>query len=254
METFLFGVFVSRSVNCKMEGQTSAVVMDAGSLIFKGGVAGEDIPRVVWPTVVGRRPAARCGDEEYVGQEAMERKQTLVLRLKYPVEHGLVTNWDDMEKIWQRALKAMGVAPEEHAMVLTETPLNPKANREIMTQIVFESLNAPALYVGNTAVLSLFAVGRETGVVLESGDGITNAVPVYCGHALPHATLWSSIGGRDLTAQLMKLLGERGYSFTTMAEREIVRDMKETMCYVAQDFEREMGASVPEQTYELPDG
>lgn len=140
---------------------------------------------------------------------------------------------------------------------MTEAPLNPKENREKITEVLFETFNVPAFYLSISSVLALYASGRTTGTIVESGDGVTHTVPIYEGYALPHAIQMVDLAGRDLTDYMMKLLSERGYQFSTAAEREIVRDIKEQLCFVATEYDDILRQSQErkdyDKTYELPD-
>ncbi|KAI3800013.1 hypothetical protein L1987_35319 [Smallanthus sonchifolius] len=235
------------------------LVLDHGSAMMKAGFAGEDAPRAVFSSIVGkpRHSNSMIGvaqKDAYIGDEAQSKRG--VLTLEYPMEHGIVKNWDDVEKIWHYTFyNELRVAPEEHPVLLTEASLNPKANREKMTQIMFETFNVPAMYVSNTGVLSLYASGRPTGVVLDSGEGVSHVVPIYEGYGLPQSVLRLDLAGANITDFLMKILTERGYELTTSADREIVRDIKEKVAYVALDYEQELeSAKSGNKDYKLPDG
>jgi actin beta/gamma 1 len=240
------------------------LVVDNGTGISKNGFAGEDQPRSVFPTCIGypkytsiMTDVEHYSREYYIGEEAQQLKG--VLKIQYPVEHGIIEDWMAMEKIWHYTYYTdLRVDPSEHPVMLTEAPLNPRPNREKMAEIMFETFNVPALYVGTQAVLSLYASGRTTGCVIDIGDGVSHVVPIYEGFALNHAIQRINLAGRDITNYLQRLLRQKGFSFTTSAEREIVRDIKEKLCYIALDPEKEIMLSKKvagmEKVYMLPDG
>lgn len=149
----------------------------------------------------------------------------------------------------------------QHPVLLTEPPLNPRANRDTAAQILFETFNVPALYTSIQAVLSLYASGRTTGIVLDSGDGVSHAVPVYEGFAIANSIQRIDVAGRDVTEHLQTLLRKSGYVFHTSAEKEVVRLIKESVSYVAHDprkEEKEYAAAKLDPKmlakYTLPDG
>jgi len=245
------------------EGEVSALVCDNGSGMVKAGFAGEEAPQCVFPAIVGR-PRSNQGTmiggsqkSEYIGEEAMKMKG--VLNINYPIAAGIVESWEDMEKVWHHTFyNELRVAPNEcKGVLLTEAPRNPKKNREKMVQVMFETFEVQNIYVAIQAVMSLYSAGRTTGLVVDAGDGVTHTVPVFEGFSLPHAVEKMEIAGRCLTEYLQKLLLEAGHSFTSAAEIQIVRDIKEQLCYVAQNFDEEKEAAVKsaehDKQYTLPD-
>ena len=161
-----------------------------------------------------------------------------------------------MEKIWNYTFSTeLRVDPAEHPVILTEAPKSPKANREKMIQIMFETFSVPSFYLGMQAVLSLYSAGCTTGIVLDSGESATKIVPVYEGYSIPNAIKTIPVGGRDVINRLSRLLEERGYfKFST----EVVRRMMEKVAYVALYFDEEMRKaecwSEYRMDYILPDG
>lgn len=193
----------------------------------------------------------------FIGSRIQELRG--LLKIKYPLEHGIVTDWNDMERIWSHIYaEELKVQSEDHSVLLTEAPHNPRANRDAAAQLMFETFNIPALYVSVQAVLSLYASGRTTGIVLDSGDGVTHAVPVYEGFSVSNAVQRIDIAGRDVTEYLQLLLRkEAGVRLTTSAELEIVKEIKERECYITVDYKKEArdwAVRQKKQPYKLPDG
>ncbi|KAL9956813.1 hypothetical protein ACROYT_G038354 [Oculina patagonica] len=241
-----------------MSANKIALVLDNGSDTIKAGFAKGEAPHTVFTSVVGHEKHAKRQEEAdrkepLIGQDAVEL--TGNLDLTYPIKNSIITNWDDMERIWHYAFGKLGVNPEEHPVLLTEAPFNPKVNREKTTQIMFENFYTPAMFLALAPVLALYASGRKEGIVLESGSGVSHAVPVRDGFAIPNNILRFDLAGSGLTDHLTKMLAERGISFPI---RWTVQDIKEKLCYVALDFEQEMSTSASssslEKSYELPDG
>ena len=238
----------------------NTIVVDNGSGTCKAGFGGDEAPKAVFPSVVGfpHHQGLKFGGKDcYVGNEAQSMRG--ILTLKYPMDDTIYTNWDDNIKIWHHAFfNELRVDPEEHQVLLTEPPLNLRTNREKMFEIMFETFNTRGMYLALQPMLSLYAYDRTTGIVLECGDGASHTVPLFNGVEFPNAGHQWDLGGRDITDYLTKKLNERGYHFTTIAEREMVRQVKEKMCYVTPEFPEEMGtgakSSSREEIYELPDG
>jgi centractin len=220
------------------------IVIDNGTGIIKTGFAGSDKPKSVFRSCVGRikhlrvmpggsLEAASSNDGLFIGNKVEEHRGAL--KLNYPIDHGIIQNWSDMERIWSYVYSkdCLNIPSENQSVLLTEPPLNPYSTREKTAEIFFEGLNVPGLYFAIQAILSLYSSGRTTGIVLDSGDGVTHVVPVYEGLTIPHAIMRMDLGGRNVTEYLQKLLRRNtGYSFHTSSEFEIVRTIKEQCCSV----------------------
>eukprot|EP00924_Labyrinthula_sp_SR-Ha-C_P002663 maker-scaffold_13-snap-gene-3.58-mRNA-1 protein AED:0.01 eAED:0.03 QI:0/0/0/1/0/0/3/0/742 len=238
--------------------EMQTLIIDVGSCTIRSGFAGDDEPKVTLPTIVGR-PKYYGGcmlgmdhKDAYVGDEAKSKRG--VLRLKYPMEYRLVTNWDDMEKIWHHTFyNELRVAPEEHALVLTEPVLNPRTHRERITQILVETFWVPCFCLYNSAVLALYSADKTTGVVLDSGLDVTQIVPIFESCIITYAIIERKFGGRDVLNLLIEMLSERNiFPHPNFAESEIIEDIKVKLCYVkARD---DMIHSENDVSYVLPDG
>jgi actin len=191
--------------------------------------------------------------DTYIGNEASERRG--ILNFFNPIIKGRITNWDEMEKIWHYALyTALKVTPEEYPLMLTECPLTSKAERERMTTTLFETFNVPAFYVSMTSVLGLYSTGKTTGMVLDSGKGVTSTVPIFEGFAIPHAITRTDLAGEDVTQVFYDQLTEKGFNFAAVGEKDVVRCIKEEIAYVSQNYSVDDKGSTDTASYTLPDG
>ncbi|CAH7673172.1 actin-like protein 2 [Phakopsora pachyrhizi] len=245
------------------------LVVDNGTGFVKCGFAGSNFPAHSFPSLVGR-PILRAEErtdrlnseginlnEIMIGDQASDYRN--YLQITQPMEHGIVKNWDDMILLWDYTFnQKLKVDTTGRKILLTEPPMNPNKNREKMCEVMFENYRFGGVYVAIQAVLTLYAQGLQTGVVVDSGDGVTHIVPVYDGFSLPHLTRRLDVAGRDVTRYLIKLLLMRGYAFNRTADFETIRQIKEKLCYVSYDLDLDNRLSeettVLVENYTLPDG
>lgn len=215
-----------------MDEEVTVVVIDNGSGECKAGFAGNDAPRTVFSSIVGRPkvPQIMVGldnNDVYMGSQAEEKRG--VLKMTRPIQEGDVIDWDDMEKLWYYTLQIeLKVSPEHHPLLLTESPLTSRESREKTTQIMFEVFNVPCLYVQSQAVLSLYSGGRTTGVVFDSGYGVSHAIPVFEGYTIPGGATRIKMSGEHCTDELQRLLNERAMAASSMGVRLMDNTMTKT--------------------------
>ncbi|CAL5370406.1 unnamed protein product [Camellia sinensis] len=223
-----------------MMDNRNVVVCDNGTGYVKCGFAGENFPTSVFPCVVGR-PMLRYEEslmeqelkDIVVGEACLDLRHQL--DVSYPVNNGIVQNWDDMGNVW------------DHAFF-----------NELKVETMFEKYNFAGVFIQIQAVLTLYAQGLLTGLVIDSGDGVTHVVPVVDGYSFPHLTKRMNVAGRHITSYLVDLLLRRGYAMNRTADFETVRDIKEKLCYISYDYKREyqlgLETTILVKNYTLPDG
>ncbi len=234
------------------------VVIDNGSSSIKAGFAGDDAPRQIFPSYVGytkKSSISLAMDEKayYVGDEAKERRGRL--EMKRPVFDSLVNDWDDIESLWTHTFfDVLKVCPDEVYAVVTESPMNPEKYREKSIEILFELFNLEGTYLASKSLLSLYSTGRTTGCVVDSGYGVSFAVPIYEGYASPHTIQKLDLGGRHLDDYLNRILFEKGYEFTTPMELELLSIIKQKLCHLQLDNKSKVRDMTDHsETYLLPD-
>jgi len=228
-------------------------IIDNGTGYTKMGYAGNYQPNFIVPTVIStidEKKAASSGLSTrvadldfYIGDKALQKREGY--NIDYPIKHGIIDNWDNMEKYWQRCIfQYMRFDPEEHYVMLTEPPLNSPENREYTAEVMFETFNVPGLYIAVQAVLALCAAklsgkaedARVTGTVIDSGDGVTHVIPVVDGYVIGSCIKHIPLAGRDVTNFILEFLRNRGEKIPSEDQLDVARMIKERYCYVCKDL------------------
>jgi len=244
----------------------AVIVLDNGSGYLKAGYSNQTSPEICIPALVGRE-ILRYGEKidlnkiketkkkseqkKLIKQMIKERhlKEIMIgdeiigfrslLDLSHPVTEGIITDEEDLFKLWDYTLtQKMGIEdPSDRKIIVTEAPLNPISNKTKIFEILFEKIGVGAINIEPQAKCSLFAEGIDTGIVLDSGDGVTHCIPVSDGAILKHSIERMDIAGRHVTEYLVRLLQKKGYAFNSSADFDFVRELKEKYCFVSNDIE-----------------
>lgn len=245
------------------DSDLTATVIDNGTGYIKAGIAGDPAPRKIFPTLYGKSKfqgldVALDQTDYLVGDQAFAKRGNYTM--VKPIEKGIIKDWDVMEKVWHHTFyHELQVDPQEHPVMITDSPMNSFENKEKCTEVFFENLNVPSFYIASSAVLALMASGSTKGVVFDSGEGCTHVVPIYEAYALPHSTREIDIAGSDLTNFMMKLLIEKGITFSKHYDIDIAQKIKETKTHISLTYDQEKkefneSGNSKDTIFELPDG
>eukprot|EP00924_Labyrinthula_sp_SR-Ha-C_P002657 augustus_masked-scaffold_13-processed-gene-3.0-mRNA-1 protein AED:0.28 eAED:0.28 QI:0/-1/0/1/-1/1/1/0/368 len=235
------------------------IVMDNGSETTKTGFAGDDTPCAHFPSSITyeeKNLVSHIPNTRDTNLESQNASSKLNPMLKYPIEAGVVVNWDDMEDLWEHTFsQRLFVKTEDHPILLTEKIYGTTATREKTIQVIFEQFNVPATFLSLQSVLALYASGRTTGVVVDSGLSVSHTVPVYQGYCLPHAVGKFNFGGKHVSSDLRKYLLESKHVAQERITLTLVDEIKRSIVSVKQINKQ---TSIVEDedivAYKLPDG
>lgn len=225
-----------------MSDNLSNIVIDNGSSTIKCGFSGEEAPKSIFSNIISR-------STDKVGDESLEDNVS-------PIEHGIITDFELMEKVWEHTFsRELKVAQEERNILTSDSPLSPKINREKMTQIMFEKFNVQGLFICIRPILSMYSLGKTSALVLESGDDVTQIVPINEGYYFPYSITKSNLGGKLVTNFLMDKLKENNDEILYNEIKKNAKIIKEKLCRVSLNYEEEINNSnINEIKYKLPDG
>ena len=255
-----------------MAEERKTVVLDNGSLYIRAGFAGEQEHQCEMLNIVGRAkqqqarqqqtvPASaddqQTAESSYVGGEALSTG--LDLQHDYPVKRGIITNWDDAQTIWGYIFeKELEIADNtgEHAILVTDPLLDQLSNRKKLAEVLFEVFAFPALYIARQAVMSMYSTGETTGLLLQSGDGVTEVMAMVECFMVPESVQRFNLAGADMTQYLGEKLAQQGHhSFNRSTDAELLRSIKERLCFLTHSgLKPPEGEDEEPSVFQLPDG
>lgn len=248
---------------------SESIIIDNGSNTCKAGFSEDDMPRVEIPTVIGKQSS--LGEENiehedelnqldiFVGEEAISKGG--ILELKYPIQKGIIEEFDTMKKLWNHIFyNELLAETKSHPVIVSESPFAPYSAKIEMAKILFEELNVEHLYITNTSTLALYANGRTTGIVVDVGYEMTSCVPIFEGFVLNHAVSKIELGGFHLTKYLRSLVNSNlpeNQHYINPNQVSMINELKEKICVVAEDYDSEykrLQDNKKIEKYKFPEG
>lgn len=225
-----------------MNSDTQAhIIIDNGSGNIKCGFSSEETPKSIFYNVISNQTGV-------VG----ELNQPDLFR---PVQHGIIENWEKMEKVWEHTFsKELHVTSDQRHVLISESPISPKMSKEKTAQIMFENFNVQAIFISLQALLAMYSVGKTTGIIVDSGDDTTSTVPIMDGFSAPYTILKRNFGGRAITNYLISLLAKRGIDFSSYESKKIAQEIKEKECPLFLNGKDSANVTMKGSSYKLPDG
>ncbi|XP_057605578.1 actin-like protein 6B isoform X3 [Hippopotamus amphibius kiboko] len=253
-----------------LKNEVGALVFDIGSFSVRAGYAGEDCPKADFPTTVGLLAAEEGGGLELDGEKEKKGKifhiDTNALHVPRdgaevmsPLKNGMIEDWECFRAILDHTYsKHVKSEPNLHPVLMSEAPWNTRAKREKLTELMFEQYNIPAFFLCKTAVLTAFANGRSTGLVLDSGATHTTAIPVHDGYVLQQGIVKSPLAGDFISMQCRELFQEMAIDIIPpymIAAKEVIQDFQASVLQVSDSpYDEQVAAQMPTVHYEMPNG
>ena len=234
------------------------IIIDIGTSTIKAGLSGQEKPSLIFPNYFGEMKYSKSvgfwkedDKKQIVGNDC--NKYFGVVKLKYPLSHGIFNNKEDINPIFEYIYSNLDMSIteiKEHPVLIAEPLLNPQDNRKDIAKVLFDTYKIENLFFASQPILSLFSTSSTSGAVLESGDGVTQSCIIYEGYTIPGSYKRINLGGREVTEYLQFLLNRKGYELKNSDGFQITKKIKEELCEI---FPQEQENNLEIKNYTLPD-
>ena len=223
------------------ESLKQPIIIDLGSSEIKAGFSGEDKPSLIFKSFIGEPKYKDVFSsiykenkeiKQYIGEDCL--KNIGLLKLHNPIKHGILVNEQEIIPLFNHIYSKLGINTDErreHPLIITEPLLNPYSNREKIANSLFDYIGIPSIFFASQPILSLFSTSATTGIILESGEGVSQSCIIYEGYSLPNTYERYDFGGGDVTEYLKLAMKKKGYQLFNSNEYRLISDMKEKYCF-----------------------